>query len=159
MKIPVDINWNGFLDVIISPSRAKQESCAWIFADIQNDVWNIWEVKNIGLRNHSLVGSFAPDKKEFAKTKRLARKCELTRIENVHTHVVVGNNRNKWDNSDLLENQLRPSEMDLAYARKFNDVVRGIIVVWFKDYRSKGQIYGIVWHDQYSNILKREKFI
>lgn len=157
MEIPKNINWSGFLDRIIKPSRAKQESCAWIFADIENNIWNVLEVGNVGLKNKSIVRSFAPDKKEFTKVKKLARECKLTKLGNVHTHVVV---ENEYDHIDgELENQLRPSEMDLKYARRFNDIIRGVIVVWFKDYKSKGMIYGIVWHDQYGNVLKREKFI
>jgi len=152
MKIPININWNGFLNVICQPSRSKQESCAWIFADILNDVWNIWEVKNIGLKNRTIRNSFAPDKKELRKTKQLARRCKLTRIGNVHTHVVVGE-----DCGDYLDHQLAPSCPDVSYARRYNDIVRAVIVVHFKDKRSRGEIYGIIWFDQYGNILFEKK--
>ena len=156
MKIPNSINWNGFLERIVAPDRSNQESCAWIFADVKNDVWNVLEVKNVGLKDKSLKMSFAPDKKDFARVKRLARKNELTKLGNVHTHVVIGKPGDE-DTHDKLENQFRPSSVDLKYARKFNDIVRGIIVVWFRDYRRKGMIYGIVWHDQYGKILERKR--
>lgn len=166
MRIPKVINWNGFLGTITQPSRSKQESCAWIFADIQTDYWEIFEVKNIGLKyrgdtvEERVRSSFAPDKKDFAKIKRKARKLGLTKIGNVHTHVVIGSDPNE------LEYQFRPSEPDLKYAKKYNDIVRAVIVVSFplsliRPYPhcvENGKIYGIVWFDQYGKILKREKY-
>lgn len=152
MKIPEKINWNGFLETIIDQSRSKQESCAWIFANIKDDIWEILEVKNIGLKGRSIRDTFAPDKKDFAEVKRKARKLRLTRIGNVHTHVVIGNDKNE------MEYQFRPSEPDLQYAKKFNDVIRAVIVVNFTDEKRFGKIYGIIWFDQYGKILKKEKY-
>ena len=141
------INWNDFLITIIKKSRKDQESCAWIFVDIKNDEWNIIEVKNVGLTGQSKRHTFAPDKKDFAKAKRLARKNGWTRIGCVHTHVV--------NNDEEAEYQMRPSEADLKYARKFNDIIRGIVVVKF-DWHKNGIIYGMIWLDQYGTILMRE---
>jgi len=159
LRIPKTIEWNGFLETIVKPSRSKQESCAWIFADIKRDMWSVFEVKNVGLPiGYMYYGeeatryTFAPDKKDFARVKRLARKLKLTRLGNVHTHIVIG------DDKEELEFQLRPSITDLAYARRYNNVVRAVIVVHFPDRRSKGKIYGIVWHDQYGKILKKKRF-
>jgi len=152
MKISDMIDWNGFLETIVKPSRSNQESCAWIFADIKTDMWNVIEVKNVGLKGRKLKDSFAPDKKEFAKAKRLARKEGWTKIGNIHTHVVVSGT---WREA---EQQLRPSEVDLKYARRYNDIVRAVIVVKFPDRRSMGKIYGIVWFDQYGKILRKRWF-
>lgn len=154
MEIPPSdstvINWNGFLETIVKRSRQFQESCAWIFVDMKNDVWNILEVKNVGLKDKPIAHSFAPNKKEFAKAKRLAKKNGWTRIGCVHTHIVVTKNE--------AEYQLRPSEADLKYARKFNDIIRGIIVVQFTNSRIEGKIYGIIWTDQYGNMMRKELY-
>ena len=150
MEIPpsryTKIIWNDFLINIIKKSRKDQESCAWIFVDIKNDEWNIIEVKNVGLNGESIRHTFAPNKKDFAKAKRLARKNGWTRIGCVHTHVV--------NNDEEAEYQMRPSESDLKYAKKFNDVIRGIFVIKF-DWHKTGKIYGIIWLDQYGTILMR----
>jgi len=153
MQIPKVINWSGFLDRIIKPSRSKQESCAWIFADIKTDTWNILEVKNVGLKGRSVRHSFAPDKKEFAKIKRLIRKEKLTKIGCVHTHVVVG----EYD-EEFLDYQFHPSDPDLSYARRYGDIVRAVIVVYYPSHKNKGQIYGIIWFDQYGTTLERKVF-
>ncbi len=144
------INWNGFLETIRQPSRAKQESCAWIFVDMKTGIWNILKVKNIGLKDMSIRHSFAPDKKDFAKIKRIAKKNKWTRIGCVHTHVVTDVTHAG------LEHQMQPSEPDIKYAKKYNDIVRIIIVVGFLGKTLKGRIYGIIWFDQYGNILKRK---
>ena len=109
MEIPPSdstiINWNGFLETIIQRSREKQESCAWIFVDMKTDIWNILEVKNVGLKDMTVRHSFAPDKKEFMKAKRKAKKNGWTRIGCIHTHVVVTETE--------AEYQFRPSDLDL----------------------------------------------
>lgn len=155
MKIPYNVDWNGFLENIVSPSRSSQESCAWIFAEIKRDIWHVLEVKNVGLKGRLTKDTFAPDKKEFAKIKRYARKKKWTRIGNVHTHVVCGED---CEDKSLLDYQLYPSDPDLSWARRFNDIVRAVVVVMFPDRRKRGRIYGICWFDQYGNILMREKF-
>lgn len=151
-KIPSyhDINWGNFLNLILDPSRANKESCAWIFVEMKTNTWNVFDVKNVGLKGKSLEESFAPDKKDFASVKRIARKQKLTRIGNVHTHIA----RNIFD----TEHQLRPSKIDLKYAKRYNDIIRGIIVTLFPDDKARGYIYGIIWIDQYGNILQRDIF-
>jgi len=150
---PKLILWNCFLDNIIKPERANQESCAWIFANLLEDVWYVKEVKNIGLKHlgdtveERIRHSFAPDKNEFAKVKRWARKHGLTRIGCVHTHVV--HSSNKYE----IEYQLHPSEPDLKYARKFGDIIRAVIVVSYPVKGKEGKISGIIWFDQYGNDL------
>lgn len=154
MKIPQlnspRIRWNGFLENIVKRSRELQESCAWIFVDMKNDIWNVMEVKNIGLKGKPIEHTFAPEKKDFARVKRIARKNRWTRIGNIHTHVVKTRREAYY--------QLRPSDADLKYARRYNDVVRGIIVVQFTNDLIKGKIYGIIWIDQYGAIMGRELF-
>jgi len=145
--VPKLILWHKFLEDIVNPERANQESCAWIFADLVQHVWHVIEVKNVGLKGKSIAHSFAPDKKDFARIKRKARKYGLTKIGCVHTHVVIGNNPFE------IENQSRPSKPDIKYAKKFNDIVRAIVVVQFFLRGDKGIIRKIIWFDQYGNIL------
>lgn len=142
--VPKLILWHHFLEDIVKPERANQESCAWIFADLVQHVWHVVEVKNVGLKGKSIARSFAPDKKDFARVKRKARKYGLTKIGCVHTHVV-------YDEREV-RNQSRPSEADIKYAKKFNDVVRAIIVVKY-DNNYNGEIRNIIWFDQYGRIL------
>lgn len=144
---PKLILWHHFLEDIVEPDRINRESCAWIFADLVQDVWHVIEVVNVGLKGMSIRHTFAPDKKDFARIKRKARKYKLTRIGNVHTHVVVGTDEEE------IKYQLYPSEADLKYARKFNDIVRAVIVVQYPKRGEKGIIRGIVWFDQYGNDL------
>jgi len=150
---PKLILWHGFLDNILEPERANQESCAWIFADLIADVWHVLEVKNVGLKHlgdtveKRIRHSFAPDKNSFAKAKRWARKQGLTRIGCVHTHVVHGSSKRE------IEYQLNPSEADLKYARKYGDIVRAVIVVSYPTRGGKGILSGIIWFDQYGNDL------
>jgi len=148
------IEWHGFLDEVVKLERATQESCAWIFSEkpfCGDDVLHVVEVKNVGIKGDPKF-SFAPDPKEFAKIKAMAKKSQYTRIGNVHTH-------NAFTDEQAVE-QMKPSDIDLKYARRFNDVIRSIIVVRFHAKDSAvgqpGVIQGIVWHDQYGNILDLE---
>jgi hypothetical protein len=146
------IEWHGFLDEVVKPDRATQESCAWIFSErpfSDDDVLHVVEVTNVGIKGDP-SSSFAPDPREFAKIKAMAKKSQYTRIGNVHTH-------NTFTDDQVVE-QMKPSDTDLKYARRFNDVIRGIIIVRFhgKDLAAgqPGIIQGIVWHDQYGNGLE-----
>jgi hypothetical protein len=146
------IDWHGFLDIIVLPERSKQESCAWLFSEkplSPLDLVHVVEVTNIGLKSQSndVTSTFAPDPKEFAKVKQSARKAGYTRIGNVHTHLVYGNNKAE------LEAQRGPSDTDLSFAKRFNDIIRGIIVVVFPDPRKAGVIDSVIWHDQYGQKL------
>jgi len=106
----------------------------------------------VGLKGGSTATSFAPDKKDFARIKRKARSQKLTRIGNVHTHVVIGSYDCCIDEKEI-KNQLRPSDTDLKYARKFNDIIRAVIVVYYPRVGEKGKIRGIIWFDQYGSKL------
>lgn len=154
--VPKLILWHHFLDDIVEPERAYQESCAWIFVDLVQHVWHVIEVKNIGLKYHGdtieerIRSSFAPDPKDFARIKRKARKYKLTKIGCVHTHVIRGNDETE------VRYQSRPSEADIKYAKRFNDIVRAVIVVQYPDCKERGVIRDIVWFDQYGNILGKD---
>lgn len=152
------IDWHGFLDIIVLPERSKQESCAWLFSESPFspfDTVHAVEVKNVGLKSHEydLNTSFAPDKKDFAKVKKAAKESKYTRLGNVHTHVVVGTDPKGNVDMAKIELQRGPSEDDLKFARKFNDVIRGVIVVVFNKPGETGVIDSVVWHDQFGKEL------
>ena len=151
-KIPSyrDMNWGDFLNHILDPSKANQESCAWIFVEMTTNTWNVLEVKNVGLKGRNIENSFAPDRKEFAKVKRYAKKHKLTKIGNVHTHTAK--------NLSEAEYQLHPSKIDLKCAQRNNNIIRGIIVTVFPDNKTRGYIYGMIWHDQYGKVLHKERY-
>jgi hypothetical protein len=151
-ELNMKIDWHGFLDEIVLPERAKVESCAWMFSEkplSPEDVVHVIAVKNIGLKKqgNDVTTTFAPDPKDFQKVKLTARRLGHTRIGNIHTHLVYG------DDPKALDAQRSPSDTDLTYARRFNDVIRGIIVVVFAEPGKPGVIDSVIWHDQYGQKL------
>ena len=88
--------------------------------------------------------AWQPDKKEMAKVKKKAVEKGLTKIGNIHSHTLPKNLEGRAREA-FIEKSLTPSETDLAFARKFNDTVRGVIVVDSK------AIYGIKFHDKFGN--------
>jgi hypothetical protein len=150
------IDWHGFLDEVVKPERSKQESCAWMFSEkpfSPDDVVHVVEVTNVGLKKagNDISRTFAPDKKEFQKIKLEARRAGYTRIGNIHTHVVLGARDAK-----AIAAERGPSDTDLTYARRFNDVVRAVIVVVYAEEGKPGVIDGVFWHDQYGQKLDLE---
>jgi len=149
------IEWNGFLQEVVKPERSKRESCAWIFSShpfCDDDVWYITDVRNVGLKDKGVQYSFAPDKKDFHRVKREATSVKLTRIGNVHTHNIISHDAKGLDGKELMFQSV-PSDTDLKYARRFNDAIRGIIIVYFPSEVEFGAICNIVWHDQYGTSL------
>jgi hypothetical protein len=144
------IEWHEFLDEVVKPARRNQESCAWLFSEkplCSDDVIHVVEVSNVGIKG-DITNSFAPNKKEFAKVKAMAKKSGYTRIGNVHTH-------NVFDKA-LVAEQNKPSDTDLKFARRFNDIIRGIVVVVFpSEVDQDGVIEEIVWHNQYGDRLNQ----
>jgi len=61
----------------------------------------------------------------------------LVQIGNIHTH--------PYNKDKDIEGQFLPSDVDLSFARRFNNIIRGIIVVDNK------AIYGIKFHDKFGN--------
>ena len=150
-------SWNTFLSNITKP-YTYNESCAWLFCKkpfCEDNIVFIFPVKNIGLNDRSLQESFSPDKSQFAKVKRIAKANHLTRIGNVHTHILAPQNLVNL-HPDFLEDSKHPSKTDLFYARKFNDIIRGVVTVVFDNEGDAGKVVSIVWHDQFGNILEVE---
>lgn len=112
----------------------------------ERQLWVVFPIKNI----HSKpTEGWMPDKKELQKIKKEAIRRELTKIGNVHSHPLPQNvEAIGKDLMDIWEETKRPSETDLKFARKFNDIIRGIIVC-----DAKG-IYAHGWHDQHRNMVE-----
>ena len=144
-------SWNNFLSSITKPNT-YDESCAWLFWDkpfcADHKVY-VFPVHNVGLKGESAQVSFQPERREFQKVKETTKKLKLTKIGNVHTHVLTI--------ADLpISAECYPSETDLKYAQKFNDIIRGIVTVFFPKRGAIGQVVGIVWHNKYGRILKED---
>ena len=76
------------------------------------------------------------DRKELARIKRIAQKNGLVRIGNIHSHPLT---------NLTVEEHAKASEEDLKFAQKFNDVIRGILVV------DSAGVYEHYWHDKFGN--------
>jgi len=136
------INWNGFFNKAIE--GFPNEVCAMLYAKniySKNEEWFVFEIENI---SENPENEWIPSKKDMAKVKRQADKLGLIKIGNVHTHPYYG------DDSPINLNEcVRPSEKDLWYAKKFNDLVRIIILV-----KKNGGIMNHFIHDKYGNKIK-----
>ena len=133
------IYFNGFVERAMS--ECPNEACGFIFSHKPygpEEEWHVFPVKNISETSEI---AWDPDKKELQRVKKQALKSELTLIGNIHSHPYHGH---KFNNiGDLL----LPSKTDLKFARKYNDIIRGILVV------SKTKVYGIKFHDKFGNII------
>ena len=131
----MEIEWNGFLKNAVE--AFPNEVCAFLFSRKPyslEEKWFVFQVKNI---SDTPKNSWIPDRKEMLAIKSKAVKMRLVKIGNIHTHPYRGN--------DDIEDECKPSEMDLGFARKFNDIIRGIMVVDNKT------IYGIKFNDKFGN--------
>ena len=144
----MEINFNGFLKKAIE--EYPKEVCAFLFSKkpySNEEEWFCFPVSNID--PHPEEG-WMPDEKEMSKIKKEAKERGLVKIGNIHTHPVI--------KGDVFhEEYFEPSERDLKFAKKYRDVVRGIMVV------DSETIYGIKFHDMFGNrsklyfIKKRKK--
>ena len=137
------IHWNGFLKHAVE--ECPKEVCAFLFAKqpySKNEEWYVFSVKNVA---EDPVGAWIPDKKEMLKVKSKATKMGIVKIGNVHTHPYY----EEWLPFDIdkMNEIIQPSDKDLHFARKFNDVVRIIVCV---DNKS---VYGAYVHDKFGNNL------
>lgn len=78
----------------------------------------------------------------MAKVKKKARDMGYVKIGNVHSHPYPENEK---VDADIILEISHPSDVDLKFARKFNDIIRGIIVV------GKDEFYATRFHDQNDN--------
>ena len=129
------IHWNGFMKSVVD--EYPREVCAFLFSRSPysyDEEWFVFQVKNI---SEIPAEEWIPDKNEMHRVKAKAIKMGLTKIGNIHSHPFI--------EGYLIENVIGPSKKDLQFARRFNDIIRGILVV------SKEAIYGIRFHDKFGN--------
>ena len=128
------IEWNGFLELCVR--NFPHESCAFNYTTgpyYEPEIWHILPVKNVAKEKEM---NWEPDRKELKVVRERAKKNMWMKIGNIHTHPFV-------EGFDVQE-QVMPSKVDLTWARKSNDMVRGIIVV------SAEAIMAIRFHDQFN---------
>jgi proteasome lid subunit RPN8/RPN11 len=127
------ISWNGFLKHAVQ--QYPKEACAFLFSNRPyhpDEEWHVFTVGNVSLTPET---NWNPDAKDMQRAKQKAVRLGLTKIGNVHSHPVKS--------SDDIEQYLIPSDLDLVFARKFNDVIRVILAV------GPDAVFGASLHDKY----------
>jgi len=144
MSDMIDINWNNFLKICCE--NYPNESCALLFAKIpfrMVEEWYVFPVDNV---SENKTKRWIPDKKQMQQVKRLAKKQGLTKIGNIHSHPIPINYNEIFGTlEEAIDHANSPSDLDLKYAQRFNDIIRGILVVDNK------AVYAHCFHDQYGN--------
>ena len=141
MSKTINICWNGFLKKGVE--AYPNEICAFLFSEniySEEEVWHVYQVKNI---SDEPKGNWVPDKKEMKKVKDDARKKGYVKLGNIHTHPYPEDE--VYDEDVMKKDVIVPSDKDLSYARRFGDVVRGIVCV------GKGAVYDVLFHDMFGN--------
>jgi len=153
-------SWLNFVKEITKPNN-YEETCAWLYIDTpfeSNYKIYVYPVKNIGLPGESTRDTFSPDKKDFRRVKKEITKLGLTKIGNLHTHVLSPKDWWLKQNSPVqtdIDAFSLPSGRDLKFARKFNDVLRGILTIVFYEHDEKGYLVRIVFHNKYGIVLSK----
>ena len=130
----MEIEFNGFLKHAIK--QYPKEACAFLYSFkpySSEERWIAWIVENI---SEDPRHSWIPNKKDVAKLRRWANEMGYVKIGNIHTHCLHG---------EKVKDMFEPSEIDLKFARKFNDIIRGIVVC------DKISIFGVAFHDKFGN--------
>jgi len=133
----ITIHWNGFIKQCCD--SYPEECCAFLFSKkpfSSDEEWFVFPVANVAKDRRA---RWIPDKKELQKVKNKAKSMGLTRIGNIHSHPLPEGRNDE----DTIQAICYPSEMDLKYARRHNDIIRGILVV------DKDVIYAHMFHDQF----------
>jgi len=135
------VNWNGFLKLAVR--KYPKEVCGFLFSKQpynSKEEWFVFPVKNI---SENPEDGWIPDRKEMLKIKAKAIKLGLVKIGNVHTHPYYKEFGEY--NEEKMKEIIQPSDTDLLFARKFNDIVRIIVCVDDK------KIYNSFIHDKFGN--------
>lgn len=145
MSDMVDIDWNGFIKQCCE--NYPFESCAFLFAKMpfrNVEEWFVFPVDNVA---EDKTKRWIPDKKQMQQVKRKAKQLQLTKIGNVHSHPLPEDFKelSNSEQEELIYYHNQPSDTDLKYARKHNDIIRGILVV------DDVAVYAHCFHDQYGN--------
>lgn len=135
------IHWNGFFKHAVE--EYPKEACAFLFSKkpySEGEEWFVFSVKNVA---DDPEGAWEPDKQEMLKVKSKATKLGLVKIGNIHSHPYY----KEWKpfDEDKMKEIIQPSDKDLRFARKFNDVVRIIVCV------DDEAVYDTFVHDKFGN--------
>jgi len=138
------IHWNGFIKQCCEAH--PHEACAVLYIKhpfTKGQELFVFPITNV---HGSPEEGWNFDSKELARAKREAQKLGLVKIGNVHSHPLAPGQRDlgidAWRVIGL------PSNTDLMFAKKYSDVLRGILVV------DKKGIYHHTWHDKYGNLVE-----
>ena len=138
MKIK-KISWNNFLGTC--RKEYPKEACGVLYANkpyADEETWVVFPITNTDPNPEE---GWYFDVKELQKIKSMAKKRKLVKIGNIHTHCIEKGEK-------FTEEYFEPSEIDLKFAQKYRDIVRGIIVLDDKE------IYGIKFHDMFGSMSK-----
>jgi proteasome lid subunit RPN8/RPN11 len=137
----IKIHWNEFIE--IAKTNLPKESCAMLFTRFPYTKREEWFVVPIKNSSENPIEEWDFDKTELTRAKLLAKRNQMVRIGNVHVHPFI--------NEKNFISACMPSELDLKYAKKYNDLVRGII------HLSKKEVLEIYFHDMYGNKIEVEE--
>lgn len=156
------LEWNGFLEHAVK--EHPDEVCGFLFAKkpyTKDERWMVGIVKN-ATPDRKL--GWIPDKKDMTECKKLAKTAHFTKIGNVHSHPCDTQSefyarlkKHEDEKDKKLEEEIKakmyelfvievvqPSDTDLRFANKFNDIVRGIVAV------SKDGVEAMRFHNQFN---------
>lgn len=156
-EVKATIHWNGFLNDAVQPDGARAEICGFLYSLHPFSSSDQWYVKRVG--NRKDVGGFtpewAPNKADMARVKKEAKQIQVTKIGNIHTHPHSPlSMKHGYGNED--GRLAMPSDTDLRFARRFNDLLRIIVAVNYPKMGSVGQVTDIVLHDQFGQLYSIE---
>jgi hypothetical protein len=126
--------------VIVYP----EEMAGFLFAKnlySPQEEWLIIPVKNVSPEPEN---SWMPDKAGMLKAKKAATDQGYIKIGNIHSHPCPDDARTVEEWGQLV----KPSDKDLWFARRFNDIVRIIILV------DKFSVLSTFVHDKFGNQIK-----
>lgn len=156
--VKIKIHWDNFLSLCCK--QHPKEACAMLYAYkpfSRQEEWFVFPIRNA---HENPEEGWIPDKKELSKLKIKTAKLGLVKIGNVHSHplpnkedydnyMIDGKRLSEFDDQvEMWEAFGSPSDMDLKYVKKFNDIIRGILVV------DDLGVYHHVWHDKFGNKIK-----
>lgn len=142
MQRKIDIHWNGFIKQCCD--NYPGESCGILFAKkpfSDPEEWFVFPVDNIA---EDKTKEWQPNIKQLRRVKKKAKELGLTRIGNIHSHPLPEGAEPIEDNIEYMRH---PSGGDLQYAKRWNDIVRGILVV------DKKAVFAHLFHDQFGESI------
>ena len=130
--IELKTHFNGFMKIAVE--AYPNEAVAMLYTNKpyggKEEEWYLFPIVNT---SEHPSDSWTTTSKEISRVRKEAHKLGLTKLGNIHTHP-------HWEGHDIEDEKL-PSESDLAYAKKYNDIVGGIWVI------GKGAFFQSYLHD------------